>query len=128
MCPVESGNLNLPVAAASATEKFRLKLPRAALLLLIILPDSGVDLGFASSCKMYMEQVAQHIPVWCCSWFSPQKSEDTFSPVVPVGFAFVFYFILFPTGIFRSNNLALSVPLTVPQSWVPSGHFDFLKL
>lgn len=95
MCPVESGDLNLPVAAASATEKFRLKLPRAALLLLIILPDCRVDLGFASSCKMYTEQVDQHIPVWCCSWFSPQKSEDTFPLVVPVGFGlgFLFYII-----------------------------------
>lgn len=58
---------------------FRLKLPRAALLLLIILPDQAVDLGFASSCKMYMEQVDQHIPVWCSSWFSLQKSEGIFT-------------------------------------------------
>lgn len=61
--PGESGNLNLAVAAALATEKFRLKLPRAALLLLSILPDYDVDLGFGSSCKVYMEQVDQLIPV-----------------------------------------------------------------
>lgn len=31
-----------------------------------------------------------------------------------------FYFLL----EFSANNLALSVPLTVPQSQVPSGHFE----
>lgn len=91
MCPVESGNLNLAVTAASATEKFRLKLPRAALLLLLILPDYGVGWGFALSCKIYMEQLDQPIPVWCCSYFSLQLSDDTCSLVVPVGFGFISY-------------------------------------
>lgn len=91
MCPVESGNLNLAVTAASATEKFRLKLPRAALLLLIILPDYGVGWGFASSCKIYTEQVDQPIPVWCCSSFSLQISDDTCSLGVPAGFGFISY-------------------------------------